>query len=379
MRPHALLLALLLAARTAASAPVEVNTFTRAVDTGALRVTFDLENPDRLAEVLLRTWSRTENLAGADDTGWTEYFGQSLRGTALGGFTYAPALILATWDVIAQDDSTLTVRAETWTDLQPPVRTDWRFTGGSAQVRVERTVYFSLAPDSAAFQPFVPRMAFLTNYRTARWRTAAGAVSTGVLCFGGCAVTSWDGRWVEFEAREGDAGYGLAVAPASSNPAYAGFVRGYGAESNGASVAPLRPAGLHDRDEVHRFVLAFGITPGDTTALDSLQARLDAALPPLAAPPAPPPGLSLRAAPNPARGDVRLAWTMPRAGHVTLALYDASGRRVTTLHDGPAAAGAGSARWNGALASGAYAPPGVYLAVLRTERGTVTRRLVRLR
>ncbi|WP_412061779.1 heparinase II/III family protein [Rubrivirga sp. IMCC45206] len=82
--------------------------------------------------------------------------------------------------------------------------------------------------------------------------------------------------------------------------------------------------------------------------------------------------LRLGAAPNPSAGAVRLALDLPVAGAVRVAVYDALGRRVATLADGPRPAGPLALTW------AATVPAGVYLAVAETERSRATARLVRL-
>ncbi len=75
--------------------------------------------------------------------------------------------------------------------------------------------------------------------------------------------------------------------------------------------------------------------------------------------------------PNPAHGQTTIDLTLPTPQPLTVALYDALGRRVRTLKDG----------WLGA---GRHAltletrtlPPGLYLYHLRTEQAVQTRRLV---
>jgi hypothetical protein len=84
------------------------------------------------------------------------------------------------------------------------------------------------------------------------------------------------------------------------------------------------------------------------------------------------------AAPNPSRGEVALAFTLPRDGRAELRVYDVSGREVAVLANGHRAAGLHQARWNGRDARGAATPGGVYFARLVTESGSVTRRVLRL-
>ena len=80
--------------------------------------------------------------------------------------------------------------------------------------------------------------------------------------------------------------------------------------------------------------------------------------------------------PNPFNPRVTLSWALPVAGPARLALVDARGREVAVLHDGPLAAGAHAASWDGRDAAGRPAPAGVYLAVLRTAHGASSRKVV---
>lgn len=373
MRLIAPLLALLLAAPVARAIPPTVNEFTRTVNTGPLRVRFDELNPDKLASVELVPLGN-ENLAGADLGGAAEFFGQTYRDRNAAGFVDQDLFLAANWVAWTANDSEVVVRAETWTDAQPPVRTDWTFRTGSAQVLVERTLYFSLVPDTSAYQPFVVRMAPLTAYRALRWRDSDGNSRSGSFCWDPCVGTSWDGRWLEFTAREGAGGYSVALAPASVNPGHAGFVRGMGVLSYGAAFGLLRGSGPRDRDETHRYVLAFSAAAQtDDATLDSLQSTLDRSLPPLGAPSRPRATLTLSATPNPSRGDVHLAWSTTEPGDATLDVFDVSGRRVARLHEARVAAGAHVSRWDGRTSSGRAAAPGVYTAVLRTATGVATR------
>ena len=71
-----------------------------------------------------------------------------------------------------------------------------------------------------------------------------------------------------------------------------------------------------------------------------------------------------RPAPNPlvrgAAAGATIAFSLPvRASHARLVVFDAGGRRVATLLDGPAEAGPHSARWDAS-----NVPSGVYLVSL---------------
>ncbi|MCA9753311.1 MAG: T9SS type A sorting domain-containing protein, partial [Gemmatimonadetes bacterium] len=91
-------------------------------------------------------------------------------------------------------------------------------------------------------------------------------------------------------------------------------------------------------------------------------------------------GLGLAAPrPNPSRGDASLAFVLPAAGPVRLAVYDAAGRRVATLIDGPRAAGRGEATWDGRDENGSAVAAGVYFARLETPSGVRSAKISRIR
>lgn len=78
-----------------------------------------------------------------------------------------------------------------------------------------------------------------------------------------------------------------------------------------------------------------------------------------------PNGLSLaRPSPNPALGSTWLAWSLPRAGRMTLAVYDLSGARVRELVAGEQPTGPGRVRWDGRDARGAAVRAGAYFVRL---------------
>lgn len=81
-------------------------------------------------------------------------------------------------------------------------------------------------------------------------------------------------------------------------------------------------------------------------------------------------------APNPMHGDVTLAYALPRAGLVSLRVYDLRGRLVRTLIDGMHGAGAGSARWDGRDSGGTRVRPGVYFVRLRAPEAKGVRKVV---
>jgi len=67
---------------------------------------------------------------------------------------------------------------------------------------------------------------------------------------------------------------------------------------------------------------------------------------------------------------------LPVATSVTLTLFDATGRRVTTLLSGTLAAGIHSIPWHGVNAAGKAVPAGVYFYRLEAGRFRDTRKLL---
>jgi hypothetical protein len=86
----------------------------------------------------------------------------------------------------------------------------------------------------------------------------------------------------------------------------------------------------------------------------------------------------LRAAPDPARSDVELRFTLAAPSRVRLTVCDIAGRRVRELLDGPLAAGEQVVAWDGRADDGVRVRPGTYFAVLREGEHTVARRMVLL-
>lgn len=99
----------------------------------------------------------------------------------------------------------------------------------------------------------------------------------------------------------------------------------------------------------------------------------------LDAPPAPLTFGFARPEPEPSRGPVRLAFSLPEARLVRLELIDASGRRVRVLADGRLPAGRHERAWDGRGERGERVPAGVYFARLRAGADERTQRLTRLR
>ena len=78
--------------------------------------------------------------------------------------------------------------------------------------------------------------------------------------------------------------------------------------------------------------------------------------------------------PNPVTGFATVRFALPRAGTMTLALYDIAGRRMRTLYDGAAVAGPGALH-----VDFAGLPRGLYFLRLVTEDGAAARRVTVIR
>jgi len=80
--------------------------------------------------------------------------------------------------------------------------------------------------------------------------------------------------------------------------------------------------------------------------------------------------------PNPFNPTTAIRLDMPRDGRVTVAVYDARGARVRTLHDGPMAAGEQVLSWRGRDDGGRAVPSGVYFAHASSGKETASLKLV---
>ena len=77
-------------------------------------------------------------------------------------------------------------------------------------------------------------------------------------------------------------------------------------------------------------------------------------------------------------GESLVAFALPVAGRVRIAVVDLAGRRLATLEDGHFAAGRHSTRWNGRTMRGGIAPSGVYLITIETGGARLATKTVRL-
>jgi hypothetical protein len=84
-------------------------------------------------------------------------------------------------------------------------------------------------------------------------------------------------------------------------------------------------------------------------------------------------------APNPFSSTTSLSFALPKAGPVSLAVYDVSGRLVSTLIDRPMDSGTHQVNWDGRDSGGNSVANGVYLLRLQAGGETLTCDMVRMK
>ncbi len=88
---------------------------------------------------------------------------------------------------------------------------------------------------------------------------------------------------------------------------------------------------------------------------------------------------ALSIAPNPFNPRAKISFQLESAGDMTLAVFDASGRRVRVLHDGVARAGSGFILWDGTDDAGLPQASGVYSVMLQAGGNVSTTKAVLLK
>ena len=79
--------------------------------------------------------------------------------------------------------------------------------------------------------------------------------------------------------------------------------------------------------------------------------------------------------PNPFRPETEIAFSIPAAGDVSLAVYDVSGRAVRRLAEGRWPAGPHTTKWDGNDADGRRVAAGVYFYRLVAGDRVLTRKM----
>jgi hypothetical protein len=80
--------------------------------------------------------------------------------------------------------------------------------------------------------------------------------------------------------------------------------------------------------------------------------------------------------PNPFAGETEVEFTLPQPGQVSVAVYDAAGRNVRRLAEGPYAPGVHGLRWDGRDSEGHPAPTGLYFMRLESGGKAITKKTV---
>jgi hypothetical protein len=192
--------------------------------------------------------------------------------------------------------------------------------------------------------------------------TSVRATSTKVDSIGAYAIDGSDGRLFVLLFNKHTAGETALVSVAGGGDRTGALYRLTGASAWGPAGSASLAAGA----------LALALPARSATLLVLAPATTDVAARRAAS-------FALRAAPNPTRAGAAIDFTLPRAGEIELALFDALGRRVRTLARGAYAEGPVHLSWDGRDARGAEAAPGVYLLRLSTQGHGETQRVLKLR
>jgi len=87
----------------------------------------------------------------------------------------------------------------------------------------------------------------------------------------------------------------------------------------------------------------------------------------------------LQSYPNPFNGQAHIVFTVRQAGAVSITVYSILGSEVCTVLDRNLPAGVHTAVWDGRGSRGADLASGVYIVVLKSGDGTVSRKMILLR
>ena len=80
--------------------------------------------------------------------------------------------------------------------------------------------------------------------------------------------------------------------------------------------------------------------------------------------------------PNPFRDVTDLSFAMPADAHVSVQVYDVQGRGIRTITDQNMTAGYHTIRWDGCDSRGRRAAPGIYYAVMATDRFSKSTKMI---
>ena len=83
--------------------------------------------------------------------------------------------------------------------------------------------------------------------------------------------------------------------------------------------------------------------------------------------------------PNPFNTNTAISFSTPAGRHVRVLVYDVSGRVVAELLDGTVDAGTHTLFWDGRLAAGGRASPGLYILGLESAGYRTSRKMLFIR
>ena len=83
--------------------------------------------------------------------------------------------------------------------------------------------------------------------------------------------------------------------------------------------------------------------------------------------------------PNPFNPSTRILFNLPEKSHVSLTIYDISGRLVTTLVDSELSAGKQVVNWTGRNANGKFVTSGIYLYELKCGKSRLAKKMILIR
>ena len=80
--------------------------------------------------------------------------------------------------------------------------------------------------------------------------------------------------------------------------------------------------------------------------------------------------------PNPFNPETKISFSIPKAGDVTIKIFDIQGREVTTLVNASMNAGTHEVVWNGTNASGVRVATGMYVYTMKSQDRVLSKKMV---
>jgi len=80
--------------------------------------------------------------------------------------------------------------------------------------------------------------------------------------------------------------------------------------------------------------------------------------------------------PNPFNPETKISFTIPKAGDITIKVYDIQGREVTTLVNASMNAGTHEVIWNGTNSSGVRVASGMYVYTMKSQDRILSKKMV---